>query len=302
MKRRFLTTGFSIMLLSAVLTLTLLLVACGSASSESVNGRSDGAAGAPAEPRSATEAEEQIFNDAFQPNLTERLVIRNANLELVVADTEASLEEIKGMVQNTGGYVVSSQLNQFDAGARINVTVRVPAEVLDSTLARLRDMAQEVRFESVTGEDVTEEYTDLQARLRHLEAVEKQLLGFMEEAEDTEATLEVYRELQQVQQEMEQVKGRIQYLEQSAALSTIRIELVPDALAGPISVAGWRPGGTLRQAIETLVRALQFIVDAAIWIVIFVLPVFLLVVVLPFGVLVWVVRRVRGRKPDTSKQ
>jgi hypothetical protein len=284
-----------------ILILTLLLVACGASPSPS-DGAGEGLSEAPMEPRAVSESEQQVSNDAFQPNLTERLVIRNADLELVFTDTEAALEEVQQMVQDAGGYVVSSQRLQFDAGTRINVTVRVPAELLDDTLARLREMALEVRSENVTGEDVTEEYTDLQARLRHLEAVETQLLGFMEEAEDTEATLAVYRELQKVQQEIEQVKGRIQFLEQSAALSTISIRMIPDALAGPISVAGWRPGGTLRQAVETLVRALQFIVDAAIWIVIFVLPIFLLVVVLPLAVLIWVVRRVRGRRGDIPRQ
>lgn len=224
---------------------------------------------------------------------TERLIVRNASLELVVRDTQVALDAITALVDELDGYVVSSQLTQYDAGARVSLTVRVPAESLDVALARLRNLATEVRRQTVTGEDVTQEYTDLQARLRHLEATEARLLTFLDQAEDTEATLAVYGELQQVQGEIEGIKGRMQYLEQSSATSSITVELIPDALAGPISVAGWRPQGTLRDALQALVRTLQFLVDALIWVVVYLLPVVLLVFVLPVGVLMWVGRRLR---------
>jgi hypothetical protein len=154
-------------------------------------------------------------------------------------------------------------------------------------------LALEVRRQSVTGEDVTEEYSDLQARVRHLEATEARLLSLMEEAEDTEATLAVFSELQRVQSEIEQVKGRVQYLEQSSALSTVSIELIPDALAEPLSVAGWRPGEVFRSALRALVRTLQTLVEVLIWGMIYVLPVALLVFGLPIAILRWLVRRSR---------
>ena len=231
----------------------------------------------------------------FAAVLTERLIIRNASLDLIVDDTEASVGQISQLVSELGGVVVSSQMTTFDEGVRASVTARVPAESFDNALQQMRALAKEVRRQTTSGEDVTEDHADLQAQLRHLEATEARLLNFLDEAEDTEATLAVFGELRQVQSEVERLKGRLQSLAQSSALSTISVELTPDALARPISVAGWRPQGTLRGAFEALLRTLQFLLDALIWVLVYFLPVFLLVFGLPILVLIWLVRRRRQR-------
>jgi hypothetical protein len=246
-----------------------------------------------AEPTKVPEAVPTV--KASEPPV-KRLIIRDASLELVVRDTQAALDEITARVDELGGYVVSSRMYKYDEGTRVNLTVRVPADALDATLAQWRDMALEVRHQVITGQDVTEEYADVSSRLRHLEATEARLLTFLEEAEDTEATLAVYGELQQVQGEIERLKGRVQYLEGASALSQVSIELIPDEMAGPIDVAGWRPQGTLRQAVEALVRTLQFLVEALIWVGVYVLPLGLLLMGAPGAVVVWWVRRWRRRR------
>jgi hypothetical protein len=231
----------------------------------------------------------------------EQLIIRNASLSLVVPDTEAALEEINDLVAELGGYVVESNVYQYQEGLQASVTLRIPAESLDVALTRIRDLATEVRREDISGQDVTEEYVDRQSSLRHLEATEARLLEFLEEAEDTEAALAVHTQLQQVQAEIEQVKGRIQYLEQSAALATVHLDITPDELAQPIQVGGWRPQGTLRNAFQSLIRVLQFLVDAIIVIVVLVIPVLAAIAVPIFG-LFWIVRAiVRRRRARTAK-
>jgi len=280
------------MLVVWTVLLGVVVTGCGGSEPETFSQVSDSLA-----VERVAEAPASAVSDAQEPAPgAERLIVRSAELQLVVKDTEATLEQITTSVGELGGYVVTSQLNQYDEGARVSLTVRVPAEALDSTLAQFRDWALEVRRQNVTGEDVTEEYSDLQAQLRHLEATEARLLTFLEEAEDTEATLAVYSELQPVQGEIERVKGRIQYLEGAAAMSSIYVELIPDALAQPISVAGWRPQGTLRQAVEALIRTLQFLVEALIWVLVYIAPVALVVLVLPLLALVWIVRRLRRRR------
>ena len=229
----------------------------------------------------------------------ERLIVRNATLSLVVPDTQAALDEINSLVDELEGYIVQSNVYQYQEGLQASVTFRIPADSLDQALTRVRDLASEVRNENVSGEDVTEEYVDLQSRLRHLQATEQRLLEFLDEAEDTEAALAVYDQLRQVQGEMEQVKGRIQYLEQSAAMATVSVEIVPDELAQPIQVGGWHPEGTLRNAIQSLIRVLQFLVNAAIVIVILIVPTVALIAA-PFVGLFFliraIVRRRRARK------
>jgi hypothetical protein len=233
----------------------------------------------------------------------ERLIIRNASLNLTVPDTEAALDEINEMVDELEGYVVESNLYQYQEGLQAHVTLRIPAESLDVALERVRGLATEVRSESISGQDVTEEYVDLQSRLRHLEATEERLLEFLDEAEDTEAALAVYEQLRQIEGEIEQIKGRIQYLEQSAALATVILDITPDELAQPIQVGGWYPQGTLRDAFQSLIRVLQFLVDAAIVIVVLVIPILVVIAVPSVGLFLLVraiVRRRRARRTSTA--
>jgi len=227
--------------------------------------------------------------------LEERMIISRASLSLVVKDVEGSLGEIRTIVKDLGGYVVNSNSWYEEKQLRAHLTVRVPAKDLDEALERFRALAIEVEKESISGEDVTEEYTDLESRLRNLEAAEKQLLRIMEQAEETEDVLAVYRELVNIRGQIEQTKGRMQYLERMSAMATIDLDLIPDVLAKPLVAAGWRPAGTLANALRALVRTLQFIANLAIWFVAYVLPTLLLVAI-PLALLWFAWRRWRARR------
>jgi hypothetical protein len=238
------------------------------------------------------------FTDQTTQNVTERLVIRNANLSIIVADPAVVMDDIMKMANNMGGFVVDSNLYQTttDAGIQVpqaQVTVRVPADQLDAALnqikAHVKDPINDILFENVTGQDVTQEYTDLQSRLRNLEDAAEQLRGILDKAIRTEDVLAVYNELRSVNEQIEVLKGQIQYYEQSAKLSAISVTI--QALAGvqPITIGGWKPQGVAKEALQTLIRAYQTIADAAIWLVVFCLP-----IALPIGiVLFFVIRAIR---------
>ncbi len=219
-------------------------------------------------------------------NGPERMIIRNGSLELVVRDTLATQEEIGLLVDRLDGYIVSSESYRYSTGLfRITLTLRVPAEQFNAAMTELRGMATEVTRDSVSSEDVTQEYVDLESRLRALEAKAERLEALMDQAEDTEAVLAVYRELSSTNAEIEQVKGRMRYLERSATMSTITVQLTPDQLAQPIEVGGWRPQGIAKNAIEALIGTLQFFAGALIWIVIFILPIVVILGLLIFGMI-----------------
>ncbi len=206
----------------------------------------------------------------------QRMVIYNGALDLVVKDTVAAQEEIGALADELEGFVLSSESYRYDEGLlRVEVTLRIPATSFNTAMARLRDLALEVTHERVSSQDVTQEYVDLESRLRALESKAEKLEEFLDEAEDTEAVLKIYQELSATQEEIEHVKGRMRYLERSAAMATIDISLTPDEMAQPIEVAGWRPQGTAKQALQMLINAYQSLVDALIWIVILVIPVLL---------------------------
>lgn len=232
-------------------------------------------------------------------SVEERMIIWTGNISLIVKDAEKSLEEVEAIAKDLGGYVVSSNSWHQEEQLRASLTIRVPAEEFDMAMARLKDLAIKVEHTNVSTQDVTEEYTDLDARLRNLEATETELLELLTEVRErtskAEDVLAVHREVSNIRGQIEQVKGRMQYLEKMTAMATINIELIPDVLARPIVVAGWRPSGTAANALRTLVKTLQFIVDAAIWIIIYVLPT-LVVIAVPFFVLWLIWRRFRRRR------
>jgi hypothetical protein len=227
----------------------------------------------------------------------ERLVIRNASLEIVVNDPAQSVDELSNMAEELGGFVVSSNVYQvtYDENILVNeasITIRVLAEHLDEALQRIKQDAIEVQSENITGQDVTQEYTDLQSQLRNLEAAEEELREIMSSASKAEDVLSVFEHLRQVREQIEVTKGRIQYFEESARLSAISIQLLPDVAAQPLQIGRWQPQGTAKAAVEALIHALQFLAEAAIWTLICVLPIGLIL-----GLPAWfVIRTIRRRR------
>ena len=117
-------------------------------------------------------------------------------------------------------------------------------------MADLRALAVRVRSENVSTQDVTEEYFDLNSRLRNAEATESQYLTLLDRAGEGEAILQIYEALSRIRYEIEQIKGRIQYLEQVSALSLISINLEPATALGPLVPPGWSASETLNSAVR----------------------------------------------------
>ena len=293
--------------LSLVALLSLIFVACASRANESTaesapsfDGDAFGGETASLEApmEEAAEAPAPASQAAFnaQEIPQERLIIRTGNLDLVVEDTEAAMATIARMAEENGGWVVNSNVFQYDENAKTgDITIRVPASGFNSAIEALKGLAVEVTSESTTGQDVTEEYVDLSARLENLEATADRVRAFLDETRNVEEALAVNQELSRLEGEIEAMKGRLQYLSQSAAFSTITVRLTPDVLAQPIEVGGWRPEGVVRDAILALVNTLQVIATTLIWLAIYVLPV-LLIIGIPLWLLFRLVRRQRRRR------
>lgn len=230
-----------------------------------------------------------------------RKIVYRADLSMVVKDPATTIQQIEDLVRNSDGYVAQSQLSQYTGDQlRGHITVRVPVESYESVLAALRAMAVRVLNENSTAEDVTAEFSDLEAQLRNLEAAERELQAMLEEVRQRPNAkpadiLEVYNALVEKRGEIEQVKGRLQYLGNLVALSTITVDLVPDAVTKPVVEEGWQPLVTVKSALSTLVKLIQGLIDLLINLVIVVLPV-LLLLALPIVLLVLLVRWLRRRR------
>ncbi len=169
--------------------------------------------------------EEYAYAEADESWSGERMIVRSGDMSLVVEDVASTMEQIDTLAGNYDGYVVSSNSWQERERTMGTITIRVLAEYFDEAIRALRGMAVEVTQESTTARDVTEEYVDLEARLHNLEASEAQLLVLMEKAGDVSEILSVQRELTRTRGEIEQTKGRMQYLEESSSTSLIQVRL-----------------------------------------------------------------------------
>jgi len=252
----------------------------------------------------ASTAEERGFDTGSSngTNAVDRMVIYNADLRIAVLDPQSAMESVIRMAENAGGFVVQSNLYQTytENGSlpRATLTVRVPAGQLDSIMESIKNLTpdpkEDVISENVSGQDVTAEYTDLESRLRNLEAAEQALVELMAEARDPEDVLAIFDELVYYRGEIELVKGRMRYLEESADLSAISVDIVAKESLQPIEIAGWEPQGTAKRAIESLIRTAQSLADAGIWFGIYCLP-----FLIPLGIGVYfLVRLLRKRRKN----
>jgi hypothetical protein len=237
---------------------------------------------------------------------TERLVIKNGSLSMAVDDPLISRDNIARMAEALGGFVVSADMYQQTLSngiqvPQVSMTIRVPAERLDEALETIKaETDQPIINENLSSQDVTAEYTDLNSRLINLQAAEQQLQEIMDDANRTEDVLAVYSQLVSVREQIELIKGQMKYYEQSADLSSISIQLIANAAVQPISIAGWQPGGVAKQALQSLIKALQSLANFVIRLVILYLPVLILVfgpiILIVWGITSLVKRRRKAKK------
>ncbi len=226
-----------------------------------------------------------------------RMIVRNAEVRLIVSDTGAVVRSLTTAAEAAGGYVGDAKTWREGEQLRATLTLRVPAARLTGVLDSVRKAAIRVESESVTSDDVSQEYVDLSSNLRNEEAAENELRALMtdvrQRTEHASDVIEMYQQLTMMRGEVEKTKGRMQFLEQVSALSTIKIELIPDAIAKPVVEPGWQPLVIIKDASRALVGTLEWLASVVIWLTLYVLPL-LLLFILPIVLVVRIVRR-RGR-------
>ncbi len=251
-----------------------------------------------------TSESEQAADDSAANLADTRKIIANANVSMVVSDAEAAVEGIETLASDVGGYLADVQLSKDRYGEtevlRGSLTLRVPGDSLDAALERLQALATDVRNLNVSRQDVTDQYSDLDAQLRNLRATETELLALLTEVRQkpnakVEDILAVHRSLMQVREEIETLQGRKNLLDNQISFSTIWIELIPDSINRPIVEEPWSANGPARNALRALVQTLQGLMTALIWALLYLAPL-LLVFLIPLGVLIWLARYWLGRR------
>ena len=254
---------------------------------------STGAAGAPSTANSGTAANSAPIK---------QMIIMNANLEIAVDDPGGSMSAIQKMAADMGGFTVSSNIYKAYTpdGVEVpaaTVTIRVPAEKLNDALDQIKaltgDPVKYTLSENISGQDVTQDYTDLKSRLRNLEEANAKLSELYDKAVKTEDALAIYQQKVQVTEQIEVLKGQIQYYEQASSKSAITVQIVAKATIAPITIAGWQPAGVARDAVQALINFGKGLVNFLIWLGILIIPI-VIVIGLPIFLLVrWLTRRNR---------
>jgi hypothetical protein len=225
----------------------------------------------------------------------DRKIIRNADLTIETDSPTDGLRKITSIAEAHGGFVVTSEFKQNDPSGQpkatqtVTVVARVPSPQFNGALEQIRAAGNRVIQEKVSGQDVSEEYLDLEARIRTKKALEAQFLEIMKQARKVSDALEVQSQLADVRTEIERFEGRRRFLENQSALSTITATLQMPAPLVAATTTGF--GHSIKQAFGDAVDIAASIILFVIQAVIVLVPIGLLVV-LP----VWLVWRALRRR------
>jgi hypothetical protein len=246
---------------------------------------------------SAVESDEKSKSD----DSVNRMVIYKANLRMRVKNFENAQREMEAKAKKYGGFMIGSN-SYRDSNEQVSgsITLRIPQEHFQGFLNDAEGVAEEVLERNVNGQDVTEEYVDLESRMKAKRAVEERLLEFMKNAQKTEDLLKISNDLSVVQEEIERVMGRMKFLENQSALSTITIDLYEENVIVPNLEKD--DLNTWEKTKKQFVTSTNFLLGAFSGIFVFFignLPVFLILAVILI-ILFWGIKKSRHKPSNIS--
>jgi hypothetical protein len=231
-----------------------------------------GAVPAPSEQSDGFNTANPIASGAAAQN---RLIAMTVDVSIVVVDPQKKMDAIYQMAKNMGGYLVSMNMGQGytpsgETTPQGSISIRVPAEKLDSALSQIKAGAVDVPIENRSGQDVTSQYVDLTSQLTNLEKAEQDLQAIMDEAKNnpgndsttkTQDVLNVYNQIVNIRGQIEQIKGQMQYIKETTSTSAISVTLIAEKTIKPVTSSGWKPLVVANDAYRSLVKFLQDFVN-----------------------------------------
>lgn len=255
-----------------------------------------------------TAAAYEISNPSGDLTMIERsnrMIVKNADVRLTVKDTDVAIDRATQIIGDAGGYIVSSRVWYQDYyGHNLKyaaITIGVPVDEFENVLSRLRGLAIKVVDETAAGDDVTDQYVDLQSQLNNLEATRARIQDFLKDAKTIDEALRINQELSNIEGQIEQIKGQMNYLNDRSAYSTITLNLEPEfpvltptptpTVLPTATPVPWNPGQTFGEAKNIITVIYQGIGNFLIWLVVVILP-----ILLPPALILWVIWKLLNRK------
>ncbi len=236
------------------------------------------------------------------------MIIKNGEIKLLVEDTDIAIDRATQAIGDMGGYIISSRVwyqPYFDGEnyKYATITIGVPVDQFERTLSRLRGLAVKILDETASGEDVTNQFVDLQSQVSNLEATRDRIKSFLDDAKTVDEALRINAELANVEAQIEQIKGQMNYLQDRSAYSTITVNfepVLPELIATPTPTPEpnvWKPGETFTDAKKAVTYAYQGIVDFLIWVFVVFVPIFA-----PPALIIWGLWKFFTRKSKKPQQ
>ena len=210
----------------------------------------------------------------------DRKVITNSNFSLLVKNVTESIDKIKTKVTQASGFVIDSNIRRGETYESADLTLRIPSDKIDEVSAYLRSISVKVVSENVSGNDITDQYVDIEGRIRELQAVKAKLEQIMNSATGSDEMLRVFRQINDINSQIDLYKGRLTYMDRASSTSRLTVALSTDELSLPYSPAQpWRPEVVFKTAVRSLLTTLQSIGTLIIWVGVYIPLIILLVVV-----------------------
>lgn len=205
-----------------------------------------------------------------QPDVSDRRVVTESSVSLVVESVRASLDQIQGKAEEVGGYMVNTNLSSPGESANGWITIRIPATEMSSFLEYLRTNSVKVVNESISGRDVTDQYIDIEERLRTLTKTKTIFEGILDSATDVDEIIRVQDRILSVQSQIESLQGQLQRLDATSTTTLISINLSTDEYSLPYAPdEPWRPEVVFKLAVRELVGTLRGLASQAIWLAVY---------------------------------
>ncbi|HEY8745419.1 MAG TPA: DUF4349 domain-containing protein, partial [Chloroflexota bacterium] len=235
---------------------------------------------------------------------SDQMLIRTGQIELEAKDPSALVDQVRQIAASASagsdvGYVADERLQSNDGAYTATITINVPASTFATIMQALRGLGSRVVNETSSSQAVTEQFVDVDAQLQALHATQAQLMQLLGKTQQVSDTLSVQRELSNVDSQINQLEGRENYLKAHSAFSTIAVTIHPPATATTASTALWNPLHSLLSAIAVLGAVAQGAVDAAIWLLVFGVPL-AAVALIGLAIQRGVARTLRARRAPTT--
>lgn len=185
-------------------------------------------------------------------------IIKNGSVTIAVESIEEATAAIKQIAQKYGGDVTDQTVSQYSVASPRDgsLSMRVKAESFDAAMMDIKAVAQDVTYESISTDDVTSEYVDIEARLKNAYAEEASYVAVLERATTVEDILKVQDYLSQVRAEIESMEAQKKYYDSQTAYSTIYVTMTEDTDV-TFSDDSFRPWQAVKDAAQTVIDGFQ---------------------------------------------